>query len=103
MELCGSAARRRTPPPRGTSLTTGMADASARMNHWRGAVWRRGMGVPIALRVTSAAERRKQILDRIARASAVAKRDPADIQLIAVSKGRSAEQIEALIEAGQSD
>ena len=73
------------------------------MNHWRGVVWRRDMGVPIALGVSSASERRKQILDRIARAAALAKRDPADIQLIAVSKGRSAEEIESLIESGQRD
>jgi hypothetical protein len=33
----------------------------------------------------------------------VAKRDPAAIQLIAVSKGRTAEEIEALIAAGQRD
>ena len=32
-----------------------------------------------------------------------AKRDPADVQLIAVSKGRSAEEIEPLIAAGQRD
>ena len=33
----------------------------------------------------------------------MAKRDPADIQLIAVSKGRSPEEIEPLIDAGQRD
>lgn len=33
----------------------------------------------------------------------LAKRDPAEVQLIAVSKGRSAEAIEALIDAGQRD
>jgi PLP dependent protein len=53
--------------------------------------------------VSSAAERREQILGRIARAALLSKRDPAGVQLIAVSKGRSAEQIEALIEAGQRD
>ena len=51
----------------------------------------------------SAADRRQHILDEIAAAAALAKRDPADVQLIAVSKGRSAEEIEALIEAGQRD
>lgn len=51
----------------------------------------------------SAAERREQILARIARAAALAKRDPADVRLIAVSKGRSAEEIAPLIEAGQGD
>lgn len=53
--------------------------------------------------MSTAAERRKRILDRIARAAAVAKRDPADVRLIAVSKGRSAEDIEALIDLGQRD
>jgi pyridoxal phosphate enzyme (YggS family) len=51
----------------------------------------------------SAAERRQQILDEIAKAAALAKRDPSDVQLIAVSKGRSAEEIQPLIEAGQRD
>jgi hypothetical protein len=53
--------------------------------------------------MNSAADRRQQILDDIARAAALAKRDPAEIQLIAVSKGRSVEEIEALIAAGQRD
>jgi hypothetical protein len=53
--------------------------------------------------VSSAAERRQRILDGIARAAELAKRDPGEIQLIAVSKSRSAEQIAALIEAGQAD
>jgi hypothetical protein len=51
----------------------------------------------------SAADRRQKILDEIARAATVAKRDPADVQLIAVSKGRTTEEIEALIDAGQRD
>jgi pyridoxal phosphate enzyme (YggS family) len=51
--------------------------------------------------MSSAAERRERILQRIARAAALARRDPAETELIAVSKGRSAEEIEALIEAGQ--
>jgi hypothetical protein len=53
--------------------------------------------------MTSAADRRQQILDGIAQAAAIAKRDPAQIQLIAVSKGRTADEIEALIAAGQRD
>jgi PLP dependent protein len=36
-------------------------------------------------------------------AAALARRDPAEVQLIAVSKGRKAEEIEALIDAGQRD
>jgi hypothetical protein len=53
--------------------------------------------------MSSAADRRYRILARIARAAALAKRDPAEVQLIAVSKSRSAEEIEALILAGQRD
>jgi pyridoxal phosphate enzyme (YggS family) len=53
--------------------------------------------------VSSAAERREHILGRIARAASLAKREPSEVQLIAVSKGRSSEEIEALIEAGQQD
>jgi len=51
----------------------------------------------------SAADRRQHILDEIARAAELAKRDPAEVQLIAVSKGRTVEEIEPLIEAGQRD
>lgn len=53
--------------------------------------------------VTSAAERRERIIERIAKAANLARRDPAEVQLIAVSKSRSAEEIEPLIEAGQRD
>jgi pyridoxal phosphate enzyme (YggS family) len=53
--------------------------------------------------MSSAAERRERILARIGRAATLAKRDPADVQLIAVSKGRSVEEIAALIDAGQRE
>jgi pyridoxal phosphate enzyme (YggS family) len=53
--------------------------------------------------MSRAADRRQQILDAIARSAELAKRDPADVQLIAVSKGRSAEEIAELIAAGQQD
>jgi len=53
--------------------------------------------------MTSAADRRQQILDEIAKAAAIAKRNPADVQLVAVSKGRTTEEIEALIASGQRD
>jgi len=53
--------------------------------------------------MSAAADRRKQILDGIARAAALAKRDPADVRLIAVSKGRATAEIEELIAAGQHD
>jgi hypothetical protein len=53
--------------------------------------------------MSSAADRRSQILEGIASAARLARRDPADVQLIAVSKGRSAAEVEALIAAGQRD
>ena len=49
------------------------------------------------------ADRLTHIRERIAKAAQLAKRDPAEITLIAVSKTRSAEAIEALIAAGQRD
>ena len=51
--------------------------------------------------MSSPAERRTQILEGIAHAVALAKREPADVQLIVVSKGRTTEEIEPLIAAGQ--
>jgi hypothetical protein len=53
--------------------------------------------------MTSAVDRRQHILNEISKAAGVARRDVADIQLIAVSKGRTAEEIEPLVEAGQRD
>lgn len=53
--------------------------------------------------MSSAAERLHDISEGIAAAVRLAKREPADVQLIAVSKGRSAEEIEPLISAGQRD
>ena len=49
------------------------------------------------------ATRLQHVRAEIARAAKLARRDPADITLIAVSKRRSAEEIEALIAAGQRD
>jgi pyridoxal phosphate enzyme (YggS family) len=51
----------------------------------------------------TAAERLQIIREGIVSAAKVARRDPADVSLIAVSKMRSADDIEALIEAGQRD
>ena len=51
----------------------------------------------------SAAERRQKILDEIASAARLARRKPNEIRLIAVSKTRTAEDIGALVEAGQQD
>lgn len=53
--------------------------------------------------MTNAAHRRNQILDGIARAARLAGRGPLGIELIAVSKGRTVEEIEDLIAAGQRD
>ena len=51
----------------------------------------------------SAAERRQRILEGLARAADLANRDPSEIQVIAVSKGRTADEIQPLIDAGQRD
>ncbi len=51
----------------------------------------------------TAAERLQEIRDGIASAAKVARRDPGGVTLVAVSKTRSAEDIAALIEAGQRD
>jgi pyridoxal phosphate enzyme (YggS family) len=53
--------------------------------------------------MSNAAERRQAILDQIAKAASLAGRDPAGIQLIAVTKGRPVDEIEPLIDAGQRD
>jgi pyridoxal phosphate enzyme (YggS family) len=51
--------------------------------------------------MSTAALRREQILWRIARAAETARRDPTQVTLIAASKGRSVEEIEQLLAAGQ--
>ena len=53
--------------------------------------------------MSSVAERRQKILDQIAKAASLAQRDPADVSLIAVTKGRPTDDIEPLIDAGQRD
>jgi pyridoxal phosphate enzyme (YggS family) len=53
--------------------------------------------------MTSAALRRDTILQGIGQAAKLARRHPAEVQLIAVSKGRAADEIEQLIAAGQRD
>lgn len=53
--------------------------------------------------MSSAEVRRQRILEGIARAAAVARRDPHEVQLIAVSKQRASKDIEAMIDAGQRD
>ena len=51
--------------------------------------------------MSKAAERRAAVLADIAAAARLALRDPGEIELIAVSKTRSEEEIDALIAAGQ--
>ena len=51
--------------------------------------------------MSDAAPRRRKILDEIAAAARLARRAADDVTLVAVSKTRSAEEIEALIAAGQ--
>jgi PLP dependent protein len=53
--------------------------------------------------MSSPVQRRQKILDEVAGAARVAKRDKSDVRFIAVSKTRSIEEIEALIAAGQRD
>lgn len=53
--------------------------------------------------MNSAADRLQHIRDEIASAAKIARRDPAGVTLVAVSKTRTGEEIEALIEAGQRD
>jgi pyridoxal phosphate enzyme (YggS family) len=53
--------------------------------------------------MSSAEIRRQRIFEGITRAAAIAKRDPNEVQLIAVSKQRAVKDIEALIDAGQRD
>jgi PLP dependent protein len=53
--------------------------------------------------MTSAADRRRKILDEIAAAAKLARRDPAGVQLIGVSKTRSVAEIEESIAAGQRE
>ncbi len=53
--------------------------------------------------MSSAADRRQAILDAIAKAAKLARRDPGEVTLIAVSKGRAREAIEELVAAGQRE
>jgi PLP dependent protein len=53
--------------------------------------------------MASAADRLQQIRDSIAHAASLARRDAGEVRLIAVTKARSADEIEALIQAGQKD
>ncbi|MGI8706100.1 MAG: YggS family pyridoxal phosphate-dependent enzyme [Sphingomicrobium sp.] len=53
--------------------------------------------------MSSAGARRQQIVDRIAAAASLARREADEVTLIAVSKTRTVEEIDELIAAGQRD
>jgi PLP dependent protein len=53
--------------------------------------------------MTSAAQRRQKILADIGAAARLARRDPSEVELVAVTKTRTAEHIGELIAAGQRD
>jgi pyridoxal phosphate enzyme (YggS family) len=53
--------------------------------------------------MSSAADRRRNVLQTIASAAKLAGREPADVTLVAVSKTRTIAEIGELIEAGQRD
>lgn len=53
--------------------------------------------------MSEAADKLHHVREGIAAAAKVARREPEDVELIAVSKGRGSEAIEALIGAGQRD
>jgi pyridoxal phosphate enzyme (YggS family) len=53
--------------------------------------------------MSSAADRRRNVLQTIASAAKLAGREPADVTLVAVSKTRTVAEIGDLIEAGQRD
>lgn len=66
-------------------------------------VARRHRGAYSIPAVTSAAPRLHHIRENIASAARLARRDSGEVTLVAVSKTRSADEIAALIEAGQRD
>src|SRR5215204_675164 len=68
--------------------------------HWG---WFTAIGLSIARCMSDAATRLADIRQRIARSAKAARRSPADVTLIAVTKQRSAEEIEPLIAAGVRD
>lgn len=53
--------------------------------------------------MTEAASRLAAVHERIGRACQAARRSPAEVTLVAVSKGRPAEEVEALLAAGHRD
>ncbi len=62
-----------------------------------------GTALPIAPAMSDPATRLATVRAEIVRAAKLARRDPDEVTLVAVSKRRSATEIEALITAGQCD
>lgn len=96
-----------TPVPLGNcAITDGRAAPilGSVINHSRGHEgWLVVTGLSIAHRMSDAATRLSTVRAEIARAATLARRKPDDVCVIAVSKRRSADEIEALIAAGQRD
>jgi pyridoxal phosphate enzyme (YggS family) len=57
----------------------------------------------MAMRMADAAQRRREVIAGIAAAAKLGRRDPAEVCLIAISKGRTAEEIAPLLDSGQQD
>ena len=95
------------PLPRGRLRSAGHKSSpirSSAISHWRGTlVWRGLIPLSIAQAMSSAADRRMAVLNEISGAARLAGRNPAEVTLIAVTKTRSSEEIQALIDAGQRD
>ncbi|MBV9527281.1 YggS family pyridoxal phosphate-dependent enzyme [Sphingomonas sp.] len=53
--------------------------------------------------MSNAAGRRRDILDTISAAARLARREPGDVRLVAVTKGRTPDEIAPLLAAGQRD
>lgn len=77
---------------------------SSVISHCRGHEgWFAAIAIPIARVMPGAATRLSLVRDQIARAAKAAKRDVRNVTLVAVSKQRSADEIEPLIAAGVTD
>lgn len=93
------------PLPRGNRRTACHNPSPIRssvISHRHGIGWRRDIAATIAQQM-QADDRLAAIRDRIAHSAKIARREPADITLIAVSKTHPAETIEPLMMAGHRD
>ncbi len=57
----------------------------------------------MACPMADASQRRRDVIAGIASAAALSRRNPADVTLVAISKGRTGEEILPLLDAGQHD